>query len=68
MKSNIGIIDKVFRIVVASVIAILYFTNQISGTTALILGILAVIFILTSLIGTCPIYLALGLSSKKKEK
>ncbi|MEP6794722.1 MAG: DUF2892 domain-containing protein [Saprospiraceae bacterium] len=66
MKKNIGSADKIIRILVAVIIAGLYFTNLISGTTAIILLAVGVVFILTSLIGTCPIYLALGINSNKK--
>ncbi len=68
MKSNVGTFDRIIRILVAAVIAILYFAHIISGTLAIILIILAGIFIVTSFIKFCPIYFALGLSSKKKEK
>ena len=66
MKKNMGIIDKVIRIFVAIVIAVLYFTNQISGTTAIVLLILAGIFIVTSFISFCPLYYPLGISTKGK--
>jgi len=66
MKKNMGTIDKLIRIVIAIVVAVLYFTGQISGTAAIILGLLAVVFILTSLVGTCPLYLPFGLSTKKE--
>ena len=62
-----GLADKAIRILVAVVIAVLYFTHQISGTTATILGVLAVVFMLTSLMGTCPLYLPFGISTKKKD-
>ena len=65
MKKNMGTIDRAVRTVIAIVVAILYFTGQISGTAALILGILAIVFLLTSLVGSCPLYLPLGLSTKK---
>jgi hypothetical protein len=68
MKQNIGSIDRVLRIVVALVIAILYFTEQITGTAAIILGVLAVIFLLTSFAGFCPLYVPLKLSTKKDNK
>jgi hypothetical protein len=68
MKKNIGTIDKVIRILVAVVIAVLYFTNVISGTLGIVLLVLGVVFVLTSLVSVCPIYLALGLSSAKKEE
>jgi hypothetical protein len=67
MKKNLGNIDKVIRILVAVVIAVLYFTHVISGTLGIILLVLGGVFLLTVIIGTCPIYLTLGLSSRKKE-
>jgi O-antigen/teichoic acid export membrane protein len=66
MKKNMGTIDRVIRLAVVVLIAILYFTNVISGTWAIILGIVAVIFLLTSLVGTCPLYMPFGISTKKK--
>lgn len=67
MKKNMGSADRVIRILLAVVIAILYFTNQISGTTAIVLGVLAIVFIATSFISFCPLYLPFGLSTCKKE-
>jgi hypothetical protein len=67
MKQNMGSIDKIVRVLVAVVIGILYFTDQITGTAAIILGIFAVIFLLTSAIGFCPMYLPLKLSTIKKK-
>lgn len=67
MKPNMGTVDKAVRILVAVIIAILYFTNQITGTAAIILLILAGIFILTSFISFCPLYLPFGISTRKKQ-
>lgn len=67
MKQNMGTIDKVVRILVALVIGGLYFANQISGTTAIVLLIVAGIFILTSFISFCPLYFPFGISTRKKE-
>lgn len=67
MKKNMGTIDKVIRILVAVVVVVLYFTNVISGTLGIILLILAGVFVLTSLLGFCPLYLPFGLSTNKKE-
>jgi Na+(H+)/acetate symporter ActP len=66
MKSNIGITDKVVRILLAVIIAALYLANQISGTAAVILLILAGVFILTSFLGFCPLYWPFGFSTRKK--
>jgi hypothetical protein len=66
MKANMGSVDKIIRVLVAVVIGILYFTGTISGTVAAILGLLAVVFILTSLISFCPLYRPFNLSTKKE--
>jgi uncharacterized membrane protein len=67
MKKNMGTIDKTIRILVAVVVVILYFTHVISGVLAIVLLALSAIFVVTSLISFCPIYLPLGLSTRKKE-
>jgi hypothetical protein len=66
MQKNMGSTDKIIRVAIAVVIAILYFTNTISGTLALVLGIFAAIFILTSFISFCPLYSPFGISTRKK--
>jgi hypothetical protein len=67
MTLNMGKMDRIIRILIAVVIAILYFTDQISGIAAIILGIIAVIFILTGLIGYCPLYAPFKISTRKKD-
>jgi hypothetical protein len=67
MKKNMGIADKIIRILIAAVVAILYFTNVISGTLGIVLLILSGVFILTSLISFCPLYLPFGLNTGKKK-
>lgn len=68
MKKNMGTADRIIRAVLAIVIGILYFTNVISGTLGLVLLILAVIFLLTSLVSFCPIYAIFGMSTCKAPK
>jgi hypothetical protein len=68
MKKNMGTVDKVVRILVAIVIAGLYFGNLISGTVAIVLLVLAGVFILTSFMSYCPLYAPFGISTRKKEK
>jgi len=65
MKKNVGTVDKIIRILIAVVIGILYFTGTITGTLAIILGILAILFVLTSLISFCGIYAIFGCSTCK---
>ena len=68
MKKNMGNIDKIIRILVAIVIAVLFFTNVISGTLGIILLVLAGVFVLTSLIGFCPLYPLVGINTCPKDK
>lgn len=67
MKKNMGLTDKIIRFAVAIFVGILYFMGAISGTIAIVLGIFAVIMVLTSFISFCPLYLPFGLSTRKKE-
>ena len=68
MKKNTGSADKIIRILLAAVVAVLYFTKAINGTLAMVLGILAGAFLLTSFISLCPLYLPFGISTLKKKK
>lgn len=68
MKKNMGTTDKAIRILIAIVIGVLYFTNVISGTLAIILSILAMVFVLTSFISFCPLYLPFGINTSKKKR
>lgn len=65
MKTNMGVIDRIFRLIIVAIVAGLYFTGNISGTVAIVLGIIAAIFLVTSLLGWCPLYVPLKLSTKK---
>lgn len=67
MKKNMGFADRLIRIGAAVAIGVLYATKQISGTAAIVLGILAVVFVATSFISFCPLYLPFGISTRKKE-
>ena len=67
MKQNMGSIDRAIRVLAVVVIAILYITNQISGTATIILGLVAAVFLLTSMAAFCPLYLPLKLSTIKKK-
>ena len=60
MKKNMGAVDRGVRIALTVVVVMLFFTDRISGILAIILGIVALAFFITSLIGYCPAYLPLG--------
>ncbi|MEQ8350339.1 MAG: DUF2892 domain-containing protein [Leptospiraceae bacterium] len=64
MKLNMGVIDRVLRVVVALAIGVLYWQGVITGTLGIVLLVLGGVFVLTSLVGFCPLYLPLKLSTK----
>lgn len=68
MKKNMGSTDKVVRILIAVVIAILYWQGIIAGSLAYVLLSLAAIFVLTSLVSFCPLYTLVGLNTCKVKK
>jgi hypothetical protein len=65
MIKNMGAADRTIRMVFALAIAALYLTGSISGTLAIVLGLVAVLFLVTSLVGWCPAYLPFGFSTRK---
>lgn len=67
MKKNMGFADRFVRIAFTIVVVLLYAFGKISGLLAIILGILALVFAVTSLAGFCPLYIPLRLSTRKGE-
>lgn len=67
MKKNMGTIDRVVRLTLAILVGVLYLTGVITGGTAIILGIIALIFVVTSFVGFCPLYVPLKIKTTKKE-
>jgi hypothetical protein len=64
MTQNMGTADRVVRLVIALAVAALYFTGTISGTLAIVLGIVALAFVVTGFVGWCPTYVPFGLSTR----
>jgi hypothetical protein len=68
MKKNMGSVDRIVRVVVAAIIAVLFFTKVITGTLGIILLALAAVFLLTSVVSFCPLYLPFGISTCETKK
>lgn len=68
MNKNMGNADRVIRLLLAVLVGVLYFTNVISGTLAIVLGVLAVIFLVTSFVSFCPLYVPFRLSTRKQSE
>jgi len=65
---NMGNIDRIVRVLVALIIVVLYFAGIITGVLAIILLVIAGVFVITSLVSTCPLYLPFGIKTCKVEK
>jgi len=69
MKKNMGMLDKVIRFIIAAVIAYLIFTKVVVGIWAIVIGIFAVIFLITIVTGFCGLYPLFGINTcPAKEK
>lgn len=65
MKKNMGTSDKIIRVIIAAIVAVLYFTGTVSGTLGIVLLVLAGVFVLTSVVSFCPLYAPFGISTCK---
>jgi len=63
-----GSIDKLIRLTIAALIAVLYFTGVIGGTLSIVLGVFAIIFALTSFVSFCPLYTLVGIDTCSVKK
>lgn len=66
MNKNMGSADRLIRTLLAIVIGLLVLTGEVTGTIAIILGIVAVVFLATSAISFCPAYVPFKISTTKK--
>jgi hypothetical protein len=64
IEKNVGTIDRIVRLVLAVILAALYFTSVVSGTLGIVFLVLAVVFALTAAVSICPLYLPFGLSTR----
>ena len=68
MKTNMGNADRIVRLLIAVVVAVLYFTNVVTGILGIVLLVLAGVFVLTSLVSFCPLYTLVGLNTCPAKK
>jgi hypothetical protein len=68
MKKNMGLIDRSVRVILALLFIVLIIAKTLTGTLAVILGIVAVVFLLTAVISFCPLYVPAKLSTLKKKE
>ncbi|HEU4716298.1 MAG TPA: DUF2892 domain-containing protein, partial [Bacteroidia bacterium] len=63
MKTNMGNADRIIRVVIAALFAVLFFTGTVTGGAGIALLVVAGVFMLTSIVGFCPLYLPFGIST-----
>ncbi len=68
MKTNMGRVDRTLRLVAAAVFAVLLVAGVVKGTLAIVLAIVAAVFVITTFVGFCPAYVPFGLSTRGKGK
>jgi len=68
MKKNMGALDRILRTIAAVVIAVMLISGVLKAALAIFLGVLAVVFLLTSAVAFCPLYVPLKISTKKGDK
>jgi len=68
MKKNMGGTDRSIRIMLAALMVGLYYFNVIEGVLGIVLLVFASIFVLTSFVSFCPLYLPFGINTCKSKK
>ncbi len=67
MKKNVGPADRIVRLIIAAIFIAIFFTGVTDGKIGLLLIGLFVIFVFTSFISFCPVYLPFGFTTRKKK-
>jgi len=67
MKKNMGSVDRLIRVMIAFMLITFYLTGIVTGTVGIVLIALSIVFVLTSLVAVCPLYLPFGLSTLRKK-
>ena len=65
MKKNVGSIDKIVRIVIAVVAIWAAYTNQVASPWDYVLYAVAGIMVVTSFMGSCPLFSIFGINTCK---
>jgi hypothetical protein len=68
MKKNMGSVDRIIRVVIAIIFALLYFSGTVTGTLGMVLLVLGTVFVLTSLVSFCPLYTLVGINTCPKKE
>jgi uncharacterized membrane protein len=67
MKKNMGALDRILRLILAVAGAVMVYSRMVEGTLAIVVGVIAVIFVLTAVVGVCPLYIPFKISTLGKK-
>lgn len=67
MKKNMGTTDTMIRLLAAALIVVLFITNVLSGTLAIVLLVVAGLLVITSIFSFCPMYWPFGISTRREK-
>lgn len=67
MKTNEAGLDRILRVLVGTLLVVLFILQVVSGTLGIILLIVGAVLLLTGLVGTCPLYSIFGISTCKRK-
>lgn len=68
MTKNMGQADRIIRTIAAIILLVLYFSKVVTGTLGIVLLVIAIVFLLTSLISFCPLYKLFGIKTTCEKK
>jgi len=65
MKLNVGLFDRIFRILLGGIGAYMYFNGKIEGVLGIVVLVAGIILALTAVVGFCPLYSMFGIKTRK---
>ncbi|MEW6511009.1 MAG: DUF2892 domain-containing protein [Bacteroidota bacterium] len=67
MKKNIGSLDRALRFALTILVGILLLTGTLEGVLGVVLGVLALVFLVTGAMSRCPLYVPFSIRTRKTE-
>jgi len=68
MKKNVGNTDKIIRLIIAAILAVLYFSGTVTGTIGIVMAIVAGVLVMTTIVSFCGLYTILGINTCKVKR
>jgi len=66
-EKNVGMIDRVVRIILGIVLLIVFLMNMVAAPWSYIVALIGLIALVTGAVGTCALYSILGMDTLPKK-